>query len=111
MSKCWGPSYKVISLGYKTPCWIWQRYVTQAGYGQINSNNRVVYAHRLYYEKYKGLIPEGLSIHHLCFNKDCVNPEHMEAITLLENQRIGDKNGKRGGRLRHILKPVRLVDK
>ena len=42
-------------------------------------------AHRHYYEKYKGVIPEGLVVHHTCNQSICVNPDHLEAISQREN--------------------------
>lgn len=80
-----GVAYKVEEAGYDTPCWMWQRGKTTAGYGRTEGD----YAHRLYYEQEHGPIPEGLFIHHLCRNKACVNPAHLETVSNAENVRRG----------------------
>jgi len=66
-------------------CWIWQLSISWDGYGRKDSQR----AHRLYYEKYKGKIPKGLTLDHLCRKRDCVNPEHLEIVTIAENVRRG----------------------
>ena len=66
-------------------CHIWTGAITQAGYGQFGANGIIQYAHRIAYEQKKGKIPEGLEIDHLCRNRSCVNPEHLEAVTCREN--------------------------
>jgi 5-methylcytosine-specific restriction endonuclease McrA len=62
-------------------CWLWQRAVTH-GYGVIRNDAGVLkYAHRVYYEYFKGSIPDGLYLDHLCRVRACVNPDHLEAVT------------------------------
>lgn len=71
-------------------CWLWTGRMNRHGYGQITAHypkDKTYRAHRLAYELYKGPIPEGLHIDHLCCNASCVNPDHLEAVTSEENAR------------------------
>jgi hypothetical protein len=68
-------------------CWEWLGARTKAeGYGVYRLNNRNHVAHRVAYELNIGLIPEGMQIDHLCRNRLCVNPAHMEVVTNQVNQ-------------------------
>lgn len=66
-------------------CWIWTAYQDKNGYGRFRSGKIKVGAHRFSYELIKGPIPAGLTIDHLCRNPPCVNPAHLEAVTMKEN--------------------------
>jgi len=68
-----------------TGCWVWQRSTSLQGYGQVWYNGKLHRAHRLFYELHRGPIPEGLQIDHVCGNRLCVNPEHLEPVTAIEN--------------------------
>jgi hypothetical protein len=72
--------YLVQDCGYSSPCWVWQRYKNKAGYGRMFLDGRARFAYKVYYERAKGLVAPGFEIDHLCRNRACVNPDHLEAV-------------------------------
>lgn len=70
-------------------CWEWIGYISPHGYGMFGVHRggkwQKIGAHRISYELYVGPIPDGLQIDHLCRNRKCVNPKHIEAVTKREN--------------------------
>lgn len=82
-------------------CWEWTGGINGNGYGQINVAGRVIGAHRIAYELLVGPIPEGLELDHLCRNRTCVNPAHLEPVTRRENQLRGQSVSGRNARKTH----------
>lgn len=74
-----------------TGCWVWQLCKNPEGYGRINRREWGAPrpAHRVYYERFKGPIPTGLELDHLCRNPACVNPDHLEPVTAAQNVQRG----------------------
>jgi hypothetical protein len=62
-------------------CWEWQGNTNNRGYGAFWDGTKTALAHRWVYEFMVDDIPEGLDIDHLCRNRKCVNPEHLEPVT------------------------------
>jgi hypothetical protein len=80
-----------------TGCWLWERSVSEAGYGTLTLKLISKYAHRLAWEVFRGPIPDGLSVLHKCDVRSCVNPDHLFLGTDRDNS--DDKIAK--GRDRH----------
>lgn len=79
-----------VSPEPNTGCWLWTGYTNGAGYGVLEIKDQPFRAHRLSYELFIGPIPEGLTLDHLCRVRCCVNPHHLEPVTIGDNVLRGD---------------------
>ena len=81
-------------------CWVWFGSTNGVGYGEIRIKGKKVYAHRWSFEFFKKVsISTGMQIDHLCRNRSCVNPDHLEAVTAIENVRRGEACGPKPERM------------
>ena len=66
-------------------CWIYKGGTFIRGYGMFSVGNKSVSAHRWAYKQLVGPIPDGLTLDHLCYTRNCVNPAHLAPVTNSEN--------------------------
>jgi HNH endonuclease len=87
-------------------CWLWLGYIKPNGYGTLGTGRgkSPVYAHRVSYEIRNGPIGIGLTIDHLCRNRRCVNPDHLEAVPNRVNLLRGTGASARNAAKTHCLK-------
>ncbi len=87
-----------------TCCWQWTGAIRKQGYGQIGEGGaasdgaRNLLVHRVVYMRLVGPIPEGLELDHLCRNKRCCRPEHLEAVTRRTNTLRGESPAAKANR-------------
>lgn len=92
------------------PCWIWHGQLSREGYARFTlppdreKARRVGYAHIFAYQLLVGEIPEGQEIDHLCRNRGCPNPSHMEAVTHKENTLRGEAPAAIHARKTHCIR-------
>jgi hypothetical protein len=74
-----------VKIGEPDECWEWLGFKQRKGYGTFAIKRGNYPAHRVSFTINKGSIPGGLTLDHLCCNKGCVNPRHLEPVTNTEN--------------------------
>lgn len=88
----------VVDAGYLTPCWLWTMADSGrgrgGGYPRLKLNGRTCAAHKVSFANEHGYVPGNKQIDHKCRNRMCVNPDHLEMVSHIENQ-------KRRARARH----------
>lgn len=103
-----------VDVSHPLGCWEWTGAVSDLGYGRCNEHvHGTGYAHRAAYEALIGAIPDGKTLDHLCRNRRCVNPDHLEPVTQGENVLRGyspaGANARKTTCLRgHALPPDRI---
>jgi len=70
-------------------CWEWTGSRVTDGYGCFAVNRRMLGAHRVAWMISRGAIPDGMQLDHLCRNRGCVRPQHLEVVTPGENIQRG----------------------
>lgn len=97
------PQAQSRPLGYviqENGCWDWVA-LDPEGYGRWSQRRGTKMAHRRIYELLRGPIPKGLTIDHLCRNRACCNPDHLEPVTFLENVMRGHGPAAQNARKTH----------
>jgi len=85
-------------------CWIWMSAQNGTGYGQFSFEGKPRLAHRWFYERTKKKVEQGKELDHLCRNRSCVNPDHLEEVSRSENNRrglIGERTRERSRAITH----------
>lgn len=82
-------------------CWEWTGARSDGGYGRYNTSDGTEAAHRVIWEHLVGPIDDGLTLDHLCRNRGCVNPDHLEPVTMRENTLRGYGISARNARKTH----------
>lgn len=76
----WQRFWEKVDIPSRQACWEWQACIMSGGYGQFRFLGKLMQAHRVLLN-----VPEGLECDHLCRNRKCVNPAHIEFVTSREN--------------------------
>lgn len=82
-------------------CWLWLGSLSPEGYARIRRTPKTLFGHRVGYEIYRGQIPSGLELDHLCRTTSCVNPWHLEAVAPRINKLRGTSPPAKNARKTH----------
>lgn len=88
-ARFWAKVDKTPGHGPWGNCWLWTSNAQGIGYGLFKWQRNNILAHVMSYRMVQGEVPLGLEVNHMCHTRGCVNPDHLEAITHIENVRKG----------------------
>lgn len=91
-------------VDFTDSCWNWKGSVDRKGYGRVTFRGRKDRSHRLFYEMFIEKVPIGKQIDHLCRNRSCCNPAHLEVVTSRENTLRGESPPSLNAVKTHCLK-------
>lgn len=99
-----------VEMVTESGCWLWTASMSKTGYGVFWNRGKHIRAHRYAYIVYRGEIPEGMSLDHLCRVRCCVNPWHLEPVTHLVNMQRGWMANKPNCKMGHPLSGDNLLN-
>lgn len=74
---------------FKGECWLWPYAINSQGYGQLQISKKRYEAHKWMFEQIKGPVPHKSELDHICRQRSCINPEHLQPVSHAENCRRG----------------------
>lgn len=96
-----------IGIDPKTGCWNWTGRLNRNGYGQVYMNGQYQMVHRVVYRKFRGNIGDK-ELDHICCNRRCCNPAHLEPVTTKENLKRRDRR-MRNGKFKNVSSKSRTL--
>lgn len=101
---------KYLPERFEGQCWLWTSSVNTDGYGTIRpTRGKTTCVHILMYTRHIGPVPEGLELDHICGNRRCCNPKHLEPVTHRENVLRGNSPSALCARKTHCACGLELV--
>jgi len=95
-------------MSRKKDCIFQKKNHNPSGYAITNIGDKKARTHRLEWAKVFGPIPEGFDLHHKCYNKGCINPDHLEAMSHSEHMKLSRKEEEISFGSRQLLASLRM---